>query len=212
MKTLKNSSDANRHQKIFKVLLVIGIVVLISTSCLTQTQIHPSAETNTAVPSISSTPLPMTTSTLLALGMGWPGMPPIPTYIPLIAPTAFVPTPTMPIAQEPPSCTFPLPQTTAVESSPENYTFSEPKVMITDEHAAFDIVQWLPDSQRALILREVVKNQRAQYDSIEIFNPITTKSQVYAKRKPTGYEMPPSWVPGSDVVIYPESFVELLFY
>ncbi len=146
MKTLKNSSDANRHRKIFKVLLVIGIVVLISTSCLTQIQIHPLAATNTAVPSITPTPLPMTTSTLLALGLGWPGMPPIPTYIPLITPTAFVPTPTIPIAAEPPPCTFPLSQTTTAKSSPENYTFSEPKVMITDEHAAFNIVQWLPDS------------------------------------------------------------------
>lgn len=186
MKTLKNSSDANQHRKLFKVLwLVVGIVVLISTSCLTQTQIHPLAATNTAVPSIS----------------------PAPSYIPLIAPTAFVPTPTMPIAEEPPPCTFPLTQTTTAESSPENYTFSEPQVVLVAPNSGLNLMQWLPDNQRALILREVVENQRAQDDSIEIFNPVTTKLQVYAKRKPT-YEMLPSWVPGPDVVIYPESFVD----
>ena len=182
MKTLDNSSNANRHRKIFKVLLVIGIVALISASCLMQTQIHPLAATNTAVPSIS----------------------PAPSYIPLITPTAFVPTPTMPIAKEPPPCTFPLPQTTTEESSPENYTFSEPKVMITDEHAAFDIVQWLPDSQRALIVRDVIKKGYEQYNSIELFNPRTVKVQVYAQPQ---YSMYPSWIPGLEGVLYPETRV-----
>ncbi|HUI88562.1 MAG TPA: hypothetical protein VLX61_07525 [Anaerolineales bacterium] len=103
MKTLKNFSEAMQRRKIFKVLLLIGIVVLVSTSCITQMQIHPLVTTNTPVPSISSTPLPMTTSTLLALGTGWPRMPPIPTYI---SPTAFVPMQTIPIAVEPLHASF----------------------------------------------------------------------------------------------------------
>jgi WD40 repeat protein len=131
-------------------------------------------------------------------------MPPIPTYIPLITPTAFVPTPTMPIAKEPPSCTFPLPQTTTEESSPENYTFSDPRVMITDQNAAFSIIQWLPDSQRALIVRDVIKKGYEQYNSIELFNPRTVKVQVYAQPK---YRMLPSWIPGLDGVLYPETRV-----
>ncbi len=206
METLKNSLDANRHRKIFKVLLVIGIFVLISTSCLTHTPIHPLVATNTVVPSSSSTPLPMTTSTLLALGMRWPGMPPIPTYSPLSTPTAFVPTPTMPMAQEPPPCTFPLPQTTTEEFSPENYVFSSPRVMITDENAGFDIAQWLPDSQRALIVRDVIKKGYEQYNSIELFNPRTVKVQVYGIRQPFD-RMLPSWVAGLNAMIYPETLL-----
>jgi hypothetical protein len=204
VKTLKNSSDANRRRKIFKVLLVIGIVVLISTSCLTQTQIHPLA-TSTASLRASSSPSPYATVTVPSERSS-PSAPisPTPSYAPLVcaSPTVALPTAT-PIAtnvNEPPPCTFPLPQTTTEESLPENYSFSEPKVMITDEHAAFDIVQWLPDSQRALIVRDVIKKGYEQYNSIELFNPRTVKVQVYAQPK---YSMYPSWIPGLDGILYP---------
>ena len=54
-------------------------------------------------------------------------------------------------AQQPPQCTFPLAQTTTAESTPEEYTFSEPQVALTDERQP-DIIEWLPDNRNVLIM------------------------------------------------------------
>ena len=202
MKTSKKSLESTRHRKALKGLLIFWAVGLISTSCIAQLQTHLFAATATPAPSSTSTQVPSTsTATLLALMTQQTAISPTPT----IVPTAFVPTPTIPVAQEPPPCTFPLPQTTTEESSPQNYTFSEPKVMITDENAAFSIIQWLPDSQRALIVRDVIKKGVEQYDSIELFNPRTVKLQVYAKPE---YSLLPSWVPGLGGILYLEGRVK----
>ncbi len=127
------------------------------------------------------------------------------TQTPIPVPVTETAIPTLP--HQPPACTFPLPQTTMEESTPEEYTFSEPYVVMTAPSSGLNLIQWLHDNQRALILREVVANQREQDDAIEVFNPITTELQVYAKRKPVSY-MLPSWVTGSDGIIYPEFLAE----
>ena len=55
-------------------------------------------------------------------------------------------------AKEPPACTFPLGNITTAPSAPQNYTFSEPKVVLTaPKDNYYDIAQWLPDNQRVLI-------------------------------------------------------------
>ncbi len=94
---------------------------------------------------------------------------PVATSVPSTTPTADSPGIE---PKQPPACTFPLAQTTTVESQPENYTFSEPKVVLTngDADAAISVVEWLPDNQRVLIMREFRANMQ---QNIELFNPQT---------------------------------------
>ena len=66
----------------------------------------------------------------------------------------------------------------------------------------------MPDSQRVLIKRTFLEKAFAQYDSIEIFNPIRVKTQIYAQLKPpTTYGLP-VWVPDLDGVLYQEFSAE----
>jgi len=106
-----------------------------------------------------------------------------------------------PRASEPPACTFPLAQTTTAESTPEEYTFSEPQVVLTAD-ASIDIVEWLPDNQRALIMQDF---RGSNEQNIELFNPLTGEAQVYAKRNRI-YQSP-TWVDGLNAVIYPDTKV-----
>jgi hypothetical protein len=102
-----------------------------------------------------------------------------------------------------PLCTFPLAGITTEESVTENYTFSEPRVVLAGSNKYFEIREWLPDSNRALIVERVVINGYEQYQSIQLFNPRTIKVQVYAQRDRLS-EKPPLWVEGLQSVIYPE--------
>jgi hypothetical protein len=212
VKTLKDSSDANWRGKSFKVLLVIGIVVLIATSCVTQIQIHPVVATNIAMPRVSTTPSPWITYTPSPVWTVTPPSTGTATAFALsteYAEASFRETATASFvaAHQPPLCTFPLSQTTTAESLPENYAFSEPKVMLTDDNAGFYIFGWTPDSQQALIIRDVGKNQYEEYQSIELFNPRTIKVHVYAKRAPGEfiYTSPPLWLAGLDAMVFDES-------
>jgi hypothetical protein len=75
------------------------------------------------------------------------------TSIPAASPTVTQPTATstIEINNQPPVCTYPLKQTTTMESKPDKYTFAEPRVVFTDELQP-DIVGWLPDSHTAIIM------------------------------------------------------------
>ena len=117
-------------------------------------------------------------------------------------PTVALPTaaPAVANGQEPPPCTFPLAQTTTTESAPENYTFSEPKVVLTVSHAV-DIYQWLPDNQRVLIGQETDPGQ-----SIALFNPQTGNIQVFGSRGSAG-DGSPVWVTGLNAVVYPRTAI-----
>lgn len=106
-----------------------------------------------------------------------------------------------PIGERPPQCTFPLAQTTAEESAPKEYAFSEPKVVLTAD-ASIGIVEWLPDGQRVLITQDFRDKNR---QTIEVFNPATGNRQVYAER--TRMDQPPVWVEGLNAVLYPETKV-----
>jgi dipeptidyl aminopeptidase/acylaminoacyl peptidase len=102
--------------------------------------------------------------------------------------------------KQPPACTFPLAQTTTAETTPQEYTFSEPQVVLTasEDEAAISIIEWLPDNQRVLIMQEFRSNAE---QNIELFNPQTGERQVYATRHASNKR--PKWLPELDAVIYP---------
>ena len=124
-----------------------------------------------------------------------------PSSTPTLPPTE---TPT-PEPQQPPACTFPLEQTTMEESKPEEYTFSEPRVVLTAPNSGLAISEWLPDSQRVLIRRMTV--EKMNYGFVELFNPVEIKTEVYDKLEQV-YGTPmhdlPVWVSGLDSALYQE--------
>jgi WD40 repeat protein len=193
-------------KRLFEALSIIGLILAIALIFSIQRWVNPPASGF-----ITFTPASYATFTTPSAVASIPSvlMSPLPPYD---YPTVMPPTTATPVAamgQEPPPCTFPLPQTTTEESSPENYTFSEPRVVLADPNAAFNIFEWTPDSQQVLIIREVIKNHYEQYQSIELFNPRTIKDYIYAKRSPGEfiYDSPPLWVAGLNAVIYPERLV-----
>ena len=125
-------------------------------------------------------------------------------------PTATLPTaaPVVANGQEPPACTFPLAQITTIKSAPENYTFSEPKVVLTAPiHNYYNIAQWLPDNQQVL-MTEILgnsfvmgKDNYSAKEFISLYNPVTGESKVYAIR-PVTHESP-SWLIPLNAVAYP---------
>lgn len=108
--------------------------------------------------------------------------------------------------KQPPVCSFPLAQVTNEDATLEEYTFSEPEIVLADPENLFDIVEWLPDNQRVLMTREIRDNSSViVQQSIELFDPQTGKTQVYAIRNQT--TEPPSWQPELNTVVYPETNV-----
>ncbi len=117
--------------------------------------------------------------------------------------------PTATSTLQPPTCTFPLSNIKYPESKPEEYTFSEPQVVLTDKFG-IDIIEWLPDSQRVLVTQLIsVTGNDAGNENIELFNPETGEIQVYATRRSNMWQ-PPAWVESLNSVIY--SNTELLNY
>ncbi|NCT22219.1 MAG: hypothetical protein CO094_13890 [Anaerolineae bacterium CG_4_9_14_3_um_filter_57_17] len=107
-------------------------------------------------------------------------------------------------AKQPPACTFPLAQITAEESTPEEYIFSEPQIVLTEPDNIYDIVEWLPDNQQVLVtqdLNNARENGKPTRQSIELYNPETGESKIYATRY--RIEDLPSWQPELNAVVYP---------
>jgi hypothetical protein len=103
--------------------------------------------------------------------------------------------------KQPPACTFPLAEIKAEESIPEEYTFSEPKVVLTAPQGnIYHIAEWLPDNQQILMTEEI-GNSSDSLESIVLYNPVTGESKVYATR-PITYQSP-AWQPELDAVVYP---------
>jgi hypothetical protein len=107
----------------------------------------------------------------------------------------------------PPPCTFPLAQIKTTQSSPQNYTFSEPQVVLNAQGNLYNIVEWLPDNQQVLITRDLLNAIQTEPDkllrqSIELYSPETNKSTVYAIRHKV--DEPPAWQVGSNAVVYPD--------
>ncbi len=107
-------------------------------------------------------------------------------------------------AKQPPQCTFPLAQTTMEEAKPEEYTFSEPKIVLTEPDNVYNVVEWLPDNQQVLItqdLNNIREKGKPRQQSIELYNPETGEIEVYAIR--FYIDEPPSWQPELNAVVYP---------
>jgi WD40-like Beta Propeller Repeat len=104
-------------------------------------------------------------------------------------------------------CTFPLAQITNIDSKPEKYSFSEPKVVLTAaEGNIYHIAEWLPDNQRVLMTEElfhnvVIGNDKPLQESIELYNPESSVSKVYAIRANTNGT--PLWLRDLNAVVYP---------
>jgi Tol biopolymer transport system component len=120
-----------------------------------------------------------------------------------VQPTA---TPTMEIKSKTPACSFPLAQTTNMESKPDNYTFSYPRIVFTGELQP-DIVDWLPDSQNIIIMPEklIDLGLNGYRQTIELFNPETRETRIYAIRREG--EGPPAWNSGLSAIVYPDTKV-----
>ncbi len=191
MKRPKKSPDTNRPRRlkgVLGVLLVIGLILIIPLFFTTQIPSSPPVTGTVATPWVTFTPSP-----------SW-------TFTPSMLPTSYqrraTATPLATRAKKPPTCKFPLAQTTITESAPEDYIFSEPQVVLSpsDNEADAKIVEWLPDSERVLLVQDFVESGK---QDIELFNPQAGRIQVYATRQ-TVNELP-VWVAGLNVVIYPET-------
>jgi len=164
----------NKSSKVkgaLEVLLVIGLILVIPLFFAIKTQADPQVAQNTVTPTILPAAPPSTPAALRAT------------------------------AQQPPQCTFPLAQTATTESTPEEYTFSEPQVVLTAPQGnIYHIVEWLPDSQQILMTEEL-GNDSDGLESIRLYNPETGESKVYAIR-PITYQSP-AWQPELNAVVYP---------
>jgi WD40 repeat protein len=109
--------------------------------------------------------------------------------------------------QQPPACTFPLAEITTPESTPENYTFSEPQVVMTAPAGnPYGIVEWLSNNQQVLITEGLINatdsgSNKFPQQSISLYNPETSESMVYAIRPYT--EETPLWQPELNAIVYP---------
>ena len=116
MNKSKNSLLTNRPNKLrrtLEILLIIALILLIPllfASCATKpTPVVSATAVSSEPPTQASTETPMDTPTAASS-----------TAAPVVV-----------NGQEPPPCTFPLAQINTVASAPENYAFSEPKVVLT---------------------------------------------------------------------------------
>jgi hypothetical protein len=109
------------------------------------------------------------------------------------------------IAEQPPQCTFPLWQTMTAEATPENYAFSEPRVVLTAPKGnIYNVGEWLPDNRHVLIteaLRSDAMTGAVNPESIELLNPETGETPISASRPET--HEPPSWDATLNAVVFP---------
>ena len=185
-------------------LWIVFITLLMACGSFPQEQTVNPAQTNTPVftpvmatdtprgPWATNTPLGTTNGTTSAVASPTAAQPTVPPRI---------------MGKQPPACTFPLAQITAVEPTPEEYTFSEPKVVLTAPSGnLYRIVEWLPDNQQVLMTENlrgnyVENNSNDPQQSISLYNPEKGKSKVYAIHAET--DEPPLWQPGLKAVMYP---------
>ena len=189
MKGSKKSSSTRFSDKLSRLL---GLVLLIGLILIIPLFFTVPIRANNA-PVVQTTPTAYTTLTPL------PGEESLPT---LPAPTSIIVR-----GKKPSTCRFPLPHTRAVESVPEDYIFSEPQEPLPPEDSLIEIVEWLPDNQRALLVESYDDVTTGEYkQDIKLLNPQTGETRIYASRQPgSGVRELPAWVPSLNAVIYPET-------
>ena len=107
--------------------------------------------------------------------------------------------------KQPPACTFPLAEIATPESTSENYTFSEPQVVLTGTEGYYPlyVAQWLPDNQQVLVVQEIPGQQEGNAPndvSISLYNLETGESKLYATGSRIGET--PMWLPEINGVVY----------
>jgi len=78
----------------------------------------------------------------------------------------------------------------------DKYVFSEPQVTLTHTDA-IEVVGWLPDGERLLIIRRIPKTSR---ETIELYNTTTGESQWYAER--LSLSSKPIWLAAQQAVAF----------
>ena len=108
----------------------------------------------------------------------------------------------------PPACTFPLAQITPVESKPEKYVFSQPKILRNALPGnLYDSFGWMPDNQQIFVIEDlrgdyVQTNDNDIANTIYLYTPATGKVKVYANAVLKILE--PLWsVSRSNAIVYP---------
>jgi dipeptidyl aminopeptidase/acylaminoacyl peptidase len=192
-----------RNRTLFLIGLLLALALLFASQNLTRQS--PQTAEETAGPVVSLSPdygktatyvLSIPTNNITATYRA--SLPKFPT--PIESPATPI-TPTATSTLQPPQCTFPLAQTEYTEPEPEEYTFSEPQVVLTAAQGnSYNIVQWLPDNQQVLMTEEL-RNNPDGLESIRLYDPVTGETKVYAIR-PITHE-PPSWQPELNAIVYP---------
>jgi WD40 repeat protein len=192
---------------------VLVLVILLLFANRNMTRQSPQAVGDTVTPAVSLSPTLAPPFGLPTIEVKLPS--PIPSDYPThvaetltARPPTITPTPTATSTLAPPACTFPLAGTTAEESKPENYIFSEPQVVLTEYQPS--IVDWLPDNQNVLIMPVKLADAKTnEYQQVlELFNPETKETRIYAMRTAIG-EALPAWNSTLNAVVYPvRHFIE----
>ena len=171
-------------------LLALGLILLVSLFVVRSLAGLGTQPATTAVSTSSTTALstgiPETTLWATNTPQGQEGVKPA---------TPNPPTELLPTGKRPPACTFPLADIKPVESQPETYTFSEPRIVLTSE-TAIGIASWLPDSERLLITRQSQNGRQ----TIETINYRTGETKIYAERE--GENGKPIWLSELDAIAY----------
>jgi hypothetical protein len=194
-----------QSRKVSGILLSIGLILILSLFFVNIIKTNPNSQIAGNIANPVKSPSPAVSPFPSAVVMKPSPTPPdFPTHVAetlTAMPPTIAPTPTATSTLAPPACTFPLAQTTTAESMIEEYTFSEPQVVLTAPQGnIYNIAEWLPDSQRVLITEELRNNPKG-LDSIELYNPETGEVEGYAIRTIT--QELPAWQPELNAVVYP---------
>jgi WD40 repeat protein len=201
---------SKRNRTLFLIGLLLALALLFASQNLTRQDPQTAGETVGPVVSLSpdygqtatyvlSIPTNNITATYRA------SLPKFPTPIESSA-TPITPTTTSTL--QPPQCTFPLAEITNAELMSEEYTFSEPLVVLTSPQGnQYNVVEWLPDNQQVLIteaLRNVKIGNDPIQETISLYNPEANEVKVIASRHFT--YAPPFWLPDLNAAVYPARY------
>ena len=208
-----------KHPRKINWIIVVIVILLIIALFFARNKIsgpntQVSGDTSTVNPAASSsltglTPVAIETLPQFVLVTLTPLPPDYPTRVAETQTAEPTMSPTATSTLAPALCTFPLAQIKTTQSSPQNYMFSEPQVVLNAQGNLYNIVEWLPDNQQVLITRDLLNAIQTEPDkllrqSIELYSPETNKSTVYAIRHKV--DEPPAWQVGSNAVVYPDVY------
>ncbi len=185
-----------KSKKIFLGPIFFSIFVVFLTACGSFSTLKATNPTAASTPTVA--PVTLTPSVTL-----------IPTDQTAVAPSAGTKPTAVPVVaqgKQPPACTYPLANNSELPSKPENYDFSDPKIVLTDPDNLYDIVSWLPDNQQVLLTQDQYRTTDANNNdgilrqTIEIFNPGSGEVMIYAVRHHVNST--PAWEPGLNGIVY----------